>query len=69
MHAHRKDTFVLAILEAEARHLVIRGESDVAVINAALPLLTNPAALAEATKLRDFVIKIRDIYLPLASKK
>ncbi|SRR6266404_751417 len=61
-------TFVGAMFEEEARSMVTRTGLTLQEINADLPLLTNPAALAEATKLRDLIITLREIYLPLAPK-
>jgi len=55
-------TFVGAIFEEVARRVVLRTDLALKDINVAMPLLTNPNALAEATKMRDLVAKFREIY-------
>jgi hypothetical protein len=68
MDARSDKTFVGAVFEEDARSFVATANDAIEGINLYLPSVTNAAALAEATRLRDLIIKLREIYLPLAPK-
>jgi hypothetical protein len=68
MDAQSDRVFVGAVFEETARSSVVLADNAIEEINTDLPSLSNPAALAEATKLRDLIIKLRDIVAPLARK-
>jgi hypothetical protein len=52
----------------DSRHTVESADKDLDLINYCLVDITAPAALAEATKIRDAIIDARDIFRPFAAK-
>jgi hypothetical protein len=43
------------------------GENDIAIVNESLQDLTTPAMIAEATLIRDKMIKLRELWVPYSS--
>jgi hypothetical protein len=69
MDARSDKVFAGAMYEEDAKSFVIRANNAIEEINYNLPSITNAAALAEATKLRDLILKMRDIIVPVAQKE
>jgi len=56
------------VFQGAAKSLVKEADIELDTVNQLLTLIRSPAALAEATKIRDLMIQTRDIYKPLAAK-
>jgi hypothetical protein len=61
--------FVRGAMRESAHSLVNVADIRIEEINVDLALLTTPAVVAEATKIRDLIIEIRDILKPFAGRE
>lgn len=61
--------FVRGELGQSVQFAMQAADNDIKAINAFLTRLTTPAIVSEATKIRDLVIKIRDILKPFTGKE
>jgi hypothetical protein len=64
-----EDRSTVRLYFSESSHtFVSSADADVEYVNQKLIYFTTPAALAEATKLRDSMVEVRDLFTPFASK-